>query len=102
MKVKKIIIDRVKLSKFLISAINNDSSDAILLYADMLHNRDEITPNKKGELKYYQMIVEKGNEKEMLIYGKILFKGVKTAENKRKAIEYCKKCAYLDIEEAIF
>lgn len=45
MKVKKIIIDRVKLSKFLISAINNDSSDAILLYADMLHKRDEITPN---------------------------------------------------------
>lgn len=33
------------------------------------------------------MIVEKGNEKEMLIYGKTLFKGVKTAENKRKAIE---------------
>lgn len=48
------------------------------------------------------MIVEKGNEKEMLIYGKTLFKGVKTAENKRKAIEYCKKCADLDIEEAIF
>lgn len=38
-------------------------------------------------LKYYQMSVEKGNEKAMLIYGKILLNGVKTAENKRKAIE---------------
>ena len=61
MKVKKIIIDSVKLSKFLISAINNDKSDAILLYAGMLHKRDEITPNKKGTLKYYQMSVEKDN-----------------------------------------
>lgn len=45
MKVKKIIIDSVKLSKFMISGINNDSSDAILLYAGMLNKRDEITPN---------------------------------------------------------